>query len=273
MGCRMSVGVGYGVLMTPDEARLADQIEKKTKYYFKALYAKWNALRDSKDEKKYATSREEDNFSDMLWVGLVVDAKVKEREDATRKEMKERGASDEEIQMAILRERPKLERSELRNLFYDKVLYPNEEVGSKSFFGYVPNHHYGDEVCYLLVFHFVKKDLKAGETLEIRVDPVDENEVAKYKENITNEGGFWHISEELMWDDRDLQEALMNRKVEKGNHIKFASKEECVAFYDDHYKKRSYEGMHYATALGIVKQTLPNKSIGDIERYLVAWWS
>jgi len=252
MGHRLHLGLGYGIILTKEEKKKINYKTIEDTYipHFRELY-------DNYEDGSFFDSEDFDETMNLM-EGLIIWTKVN---GDRRKKISD--IEDEKEREDTLWHR-------LFGIVTDWILYPNKEFGSKSFFGYLAEDHYSDVMNYALTYCLLRPEGKEYECFEIKLPPTnfkDKSEIIKDK------GG-----KEMIIPQRDFlfdpifRKKLIERKGEK-KKLEFKSVKEVERFVDDYWKHHSYEGIHFERGFKLIKLMFPEKTMDDIDRYIVGWWS
>lgn len=252
MGIRISLGLCYGFQTTKEERKLLNPttVEKAYIPYFKEMYDRYEKRNFDDD------LGDDGDIHDLLecmslWHAINSQNRIKINEIKSERE-----------RIEVLNDR-------LFDLMVNWILYPDQEIGSDTFFGYVAEAHYSDLMNYALAL-VLKPDLEEYENLEIELPPTN---MTIKSEKVENDQGVETIVpyRNLLYD-RVFLKALKRREVE-GNKLAFDSEKDADTFVDTFYKTHSYGGLHFDKGLELVRVMFPEKTMDDINRYIVGWWS
>lgn len=240
MGVRLSLGLGYGILLTEDQKQ--KPLEDITNPLTQFLLSKINAFND----KKGKDDIDLENFMDTFWFASTIQHKYKEYD----------------VETAI-------------DIFlHDCVLCPQYEYGTRNFFGFIPEARYGNSIDYAMTFCVLKDqipdDVKLGYSFEVKLPPTN---MKHFSEKITDKNGNELIipKRELLMSSELFAKAWSDRQEE--DPTTFKSVERCDAFVESWHKCHSFEGMNFEHALSLVSVIFPDITMDDMDRYLVGWWS
>ena len=239
----MSLGVGYGILLTSEEiaALDMDDIDRAFKKYLNEHLDKVKKILDGTLPKD-----DHESILDATWFMQFIDD---EKTRGQRKVVFKHGGIDDVAR--------------------DVFLYPAEECGSKSFFGYMESFHHDDPVCHALLYPL---HATGGDNFEILVPANGSDEPLSIAND--NVGRFMPnpaaVSQAVLGDFA----RHVKKVVAEGKPCPFTAREPCDEFVDMALKRNAWiDAVHYQHGLDFVNLFYPAKTLRDIERYIVGWWS
>jgi hypothetical protein len=124
-----------------------------------------------------------------------------------------------------------------------------------------------------LTYTLLKPELEAYKTFEIKLSPSNRHIKHQVEKTITGEEVI--IPPQDMLRDRRFLRALKREKerTNKNNLLLFESIESCDQFVEKFEKHNGFEYVNFKMGLEYVNQVFLEKTIDDINRYIVGWWS
>jgi hypothetical protein len=156
----------------------------------------------------------------------------------------------------------------IHDIIRDTFAIPNEEYGTKSFFGYIYDARHDDYIDYALLYTL---KITGMESFEIHL-PVDGNCKGTIIEKKT-------IDERKVYlpnGTANILHGYLKETVAKNkeNPPFFTSKGECKKYNDLKLKESVYtDSVLYDQGLQRVKLFYPEITLKNIEKYIVGWWS
>jgi len=252
MGHRLHLGLGYGIILTKEEKKKVNYQTVEDAYipYFRELYDKY-------DKKLFSDGKDLEESLDLI-ESLLIWSKVNGDRQKKIADIENEKDRDETLWHRLF------------NIVVDWILYPNKEIGSKSFFGYIAENHYSDVMNYALTYCLLRPEAKEYECFEIKLPPTNFKDKAEIIEG--KDGKSTIIPQRELLFDPIFRKKLIEKKDGK-KKLDFKSVKEVEEFVDNYWKHHSYEGAHFERGLKLVKVMFPKKTMDDIDRYIVGWWS
>ena len=246
----MNLGAGYGILLSDDEAKHfdAESVDDRIEAYLgNWIDRAWQWMNKSPIDMHLDGK----DYIGLPWYAQFVDAK----------------RSKEEGKLVV-------ERGSVVNIAMDIFLGPDEDHGSKSFLGYIHEKHYNEDVYCAMLYPLeqIGVDTSYGTSFEYLVP------VAGMKPLSVENGGegrplYVPNPEAISTSILSKYAKLLQQAEKDGDFLPFQTRDDCDEFTSIALKQDDIISVCYQFGLELVQVIYPEKTLKDIERYIVGWWS
>lgn len=270
MGIRFNLGTGYGILLSKKQRKALDRdkINAVMEKYFDGRINRSYAWSIQKEKPVAITDESAEEIDDAISYMEYIDF------DASKKEGK----------LVI-------KHGDVQAFVRDEFIFPADEGGTKSFFGFINDVHHNSDTCCAILYPLELLGVKCDYCVpfEFLIPVNDKNKPL----SIENTGGNFPLEKSRLGGAGNeypkfvpgVEYMLMSdvgkdylKIVEKANAdkspIPFQTREECDEFVTTWLKM--WDGVTsvlYRRGLKLVNVFYPEVKMKDIERYIVGRWS
>ena len=250
MGNRLNLGAGYGILLPDDEVKaldpeaVDDRIEAYLGDWIERSY-QWSV------KSPIDVNIDDGDLSKLTWYLQFIDF------DRSKQEGKlvVKGGS-------------------VKDVASDSFLRPSEDHGSRSFLGYIHEKHYNEDMYCALLYPLEQLgvNIEYGEAFEYLV-PISGMKPLSVENGGDGRPPFVPNPKAISASILVQYAKLLKQADRDGAPLPFQTLDECDEFTSIALKKSDIISVSYQLGLELVQVFYPEKTLRDIERYIVGWWS